>query len=119
VTVNIQSADLIIGQATTYDVVLKPGNNTVNVSGWIDLGTVLENLSEILSTQTKALEEGDIEITVTGNSTIYNGHHIGYYEEILNNLTLTTRVPFMNVLVGTIHGMMHSSSDSYSSTPSV
>jgi hypothetical protein len=119
VTVNIQSADLILGQAAAYDLVLKPGNNTVNVSGWIDLGTVLENLTEFLSTQTKALEEGDIEISVTGNSTIYKGHHIGYYEEILNNLTLATRVPFMNLLVDTIHGMMHFNSDSNWSSPSV
>jgi hypothetical protein len=100
--VNIQSADLIIGQATAHDLILKPGNNTVNLSGSIDLGTVLENRTEILSTQTTALAGGDLEISVTGNSTIYNGQHIDYYEEILNNLTLTTRVPFTKLLMDTI-----------------
>ncbi|KAJ5601227.1 hypothetical protein N7510_010761 [Penicillium lagena] len=116
VTLNLQSAGLIIGQATSYNVLLRPGNNTIELRGWVDIDTVLDNLLEILGTQMSALLGGDLELSATGNSTIYDNHHIHYYEEILNNLTLTTRVPFMKLLMDTIHGMTHSNSSSNSSS---
>ncbi|KAJ5355537.1 uncharacterized protein N7496_012749 [Penicillium cataractarum] len=98
VTLNLMSADLIIGQATILNVILKPGNNTVSLRGRIEISTVLENLSEILAVQKAALVDGNLELSASGNSTIYNGVHIKYYEQVLNNLTLVTRVPILEVL---------------------
>lgn len=115
-TLNLQSGGLIIGQATSYNVHLQPGNNTIGLRGWVDIDTVLENLPEILGTQMAALLGGDLELSATGNSTIYDNHHIPYYEEVLNNLTLTARVPFMKLLLDTLHGITHSNPSSNSSS---
>jgi hypothetical protein len=101
------SSDLIIGQATILNVVLKPGNNTVALRGRVDTTTVLENLSEILAVQKAALMDGDLELSASGNSTIYNGVHIKYYEQVLNNLTLITRVPILQILGGTLEGLLN------------
>lgn len=106
-TLNLMSSDLIIGQATILNVVLKPGNNTVALRGRVDTTTVLENLSEILTVQKAALMDGDLELSASGNSTIYNGVHIKYYEQVLNNLTLITRVPILQILGGTLEGLLN------------
>lgn len=108
-TLNLKSADLIIGQATVLNVLLKPGNNTVTLRGRVEISTVLENLPEILDAQKAALANGDLELSASGNSTVYNGVHINYYEEVLNNLTLVTRVPIIEILGGTLQGLLDNS----------
>lgn len=108
-TLNLKSADLIIGQATIFNVLLKPGNNTVALRGRVEISTVLENLSEILDAQKAALANGDLELSASGNSTVYNGVHINYYEEVLNKLTLVTRVPIVQILGGTLQGLLDNS----------
>lgn len=102
---NLKSDDLILGQATIFNVLLKPGNNTVSLRGHLEIQTVIENFSQIFSSQKEAILNGDIQLSASGNSTIYNGNHISYYEEILNDLTLTARVPIMKALLGTVEGM--------------
>ncbi|KAJ5807956.1 hypothetical protein N7474_009225 [Penicillium riverlandense] len=116
VTLNLQSAGLIIGQATSYNVLLRPGNNTIELRGRVDIKTVMDNLLEILGTQMAALLGGDLQLEATGNSTIYDNQHIRYYEEILNNLTLTTRVPILKILMDTLDGVKQSNSNSNSSS---
>ena len=66
---------------------------------------MIENFSQIFSSQKEAIMNGDIQLSASGNSTVYNGNHISYYEEILNNLTLTARMPIMKALIGTVEGM--------------
>ena len=67
---------------------------------------MIENFSQIFSSQKEAILNGDIQLSASGNSTIYNGNHISYYEEILNSLTLPARVPIMKALLGTVEGMV-------------
>lgn len=105
-TLNLQSEDLVLGYATINDVVLKPGNNTVALRGNLDIATVLQNIPQIVSSQRDALRSGELELIATGNSTIYNGNHIHYYEEILKDLELTARVPIMTLLLDTVQGML-------------
>lgn len=109
VTLDLKSEDLVLGQATIYNVVLKPGDNFVNLRGYIDIDTILDNIPKIMAAQTDALSKGNLELSADGNSTIYNGEHIGYYEEILNNLTLTAQVPIMKVLMDTVQGLANDS----------
>jgi hypothetical protein len=97
---------MVIGQATLENVVLKPGNNSVSVRGQLDINTVIDNLPAILSTPKSALMDGGIELTASGNSTIYDGRHIAYYEKLLNNLTITTRVPILMILLDTVRGLI-------------
>ena len=111
VTLNLESAGLRIGTATIHDVLLKPGNNSVSLRGRLDVNTVKENLAEVMASQSSALRSGDLEISASGNSTVYNGVHIKYYEDVLNNLTLTTRVPIVQILTGTLQGMVDGDSN--------
>ncbi|OOQ89561.1 hypothetical protein PEBR_07759 [Penicillium brasilianum] len=112
VTLNLMSSGLIIGQATILNVILKPGNNTVALRGRMEIATVLENLSEILAAQMDALMDGELELSASGNSTIYNGVHIKYYEQVLNNLTILTRVPILEILGGTLQGLLNDTDSS-------
>lgn len=105
VTLNLKSEDLILGQATIYDVLLKPGNNTVSLKGHISIETIIDNFATIVSAQKDAILDGNIQLSASGNSTVYNGQHISYYEEILNGLTLTAQFPIIKALLGTFEGM--------------
>lgn len=75
----------------------------------LNIRTVLENLLDIVGAQASALMDGKIEISASGNSTVYNGQHIPYFEEVLNNLTITARVPIMTILSDTLSGLRNSS----------
>ncbi|KAJ5688519.1 hypothetical protein N7462_002911 [Penicillium macrosclerotiorum] len=112
VTLNLRSYNLTIGQATIPNVVLKPGNNTVSLRGYVNITTILDNLSDILSSQKTALLDGEVELSASGNSTIYNDVHIKYYEDVLNNLTLTTRVPILQVIGDTLDALQDDSDSS-------
>ncbi|KAG2417656.1 hypothetical protein HFD88_008875 [Aspergillus terreus] len=112
VTLNLQSKDLVLGHALIQNVVLRPGNNTVDLSGRLEISTVLSNLGQILENSAEAIREGSIELSATGNQTIYNGQHIPYFERVLNNLTLTTRVPIMKLLLDTVQGFLSGSGSS-------
>ncbi|KAJ5086195.1 hypothetical protein N7532_010966 [Penicillium argentinense] len=112
VTLNLKSVNLTIGQATIENVVLRPGNNPVSLKGTLDIDTVLDNLEDMLAAQKSALEDGDVELSASGNSTVYDGIHIDYYEEILNNLTLTTRIPILEVLGDTLQGLLDNKNSS-------
>lgn len=103
---------MVVGQATIENVILRPGNNTVALSGEVDISTILDNLSDIIDDQKAALLDGDIELSASGNSTIYNGVHIQYYEDVLNNLTLTTQVPILEVLSGTLQQLLDEDNNS-------
>lgn len=106
VTLNMKSSDILLGKATIENVVLKPGNNSVDLRGELDLDVVLANIGPILAGQKTALSNGELELTASGNTTVYNGKHIRYFEEILNNLNLNARVPIVMVLLETLKGLM-------------
>ncbi|KAJ5542745.1 hypothetical protein N7461_008748 [Penicillium sp. DV-2018c] len=106
VTLNLKSQDMILGQASIDNVVLKPGDNLVDLHGYLDFDFLIDHLGEILATQNSALREGKIELSASGNSTVYNGKHIRYFEEILNGLTITTQVPIVMLLANTLGGLM-------------
>jgi hypothetical protein len=108
VTLDLKSTNILIGQATIENVLLKPGNNSVALRGRIDVDIVLDHLPAILAAQSSAIMEGQLELSASGNSTIYNGEHIVYYEKVLQGLTLTARVPIAMVLLNTLSGVMDS-----------
>ena len=111
-TLNLKSGDLVLGQAMIQNVLLRPGDNKVSLKGLLDIGFVLENIEDIMDYQKEALSNGEIELSASGNSTIYNGVHIEYYEKVLNNLTLTTRVSILAVLGDTLQGLLNDSNSS-------
>lgn len=91
-----------MGQGRIENVLLVPGNNTVPIRATFDLKTAIQNLGAILQAESDALTQGNILISASGNSTVYNGLHIPYIEAVLNNVFLTGEVPLIKILVDTL-----------------
>jgi hypothetical protein len=99
---------LVVGQGTIHNATIAPGNNTVDFSGVVDYAALLGNIEGILNSEADALGRGNLALNANGNSTVYNGVHIPYYEKILNNMTLGTEVPVTQLLVGSVGGLLSS-----------
>lgn len=93
---------VIIGQGLLDNVVLSPGNNTVAIRAIVDLKTMIQNLPTILDAEASSLTNGNVLISASGNSTVYNGVHIPYYEAVLNNLFLTGEMPIVKLLIDSL-----------------
>jgi hypothetical protein len=102
VTLNMIVGGVVIGQGRINNVLLAPGNNTVALSATVDLKTAIENLPRLLQAETKSLVNGNVVVSASGNSTIFNGVHIPYYEQVLNNLVITGEVPLIQILVDSL-----------------
>ncbi|KAL4955776.1 hypothetical protein BDW69DRAFT_192970 [Aspergillus filifer] len=111
VTLNLKSGDIILGTALLPDVTLLPGNNSVGFTGKADINSALSKIGPILSAQTAALANGEIELSASGNQTIFNGEYIRYFERVLNDLTITARVPITQVLLDTAGAFLGSDSE--------
>jgi hypothetical protein len=101
VTLNMIVGGIVVGQGRINNVMLTPGNNTVPIRATLDIKTALANLPAIFASQVNALKAGNVEISASGNSTIYNGQHIDYYETVLNKLVVTGQVPIVQLLIDT------------------
>ncbi|KAL5339937.1 hypothetical protein BJX70DRAFT_407671 [Aspergillus crustosus] len=111
VTLNLKSGSIILGTALLPNVVLNPGNNRVAFTGKADINSALSNIGAILSAQTDALKNGEIELSASGNQTIFNGQHIEYFERVLANLTITARVPILKLVLDTVGDFLGEDSD--------
>ncbi|KAI0911493.1 hypothetical protein F4823DRAFT_585991 [Ustulina deusta] len=97
-TLDLFSGDTKLGFVNIYDVILPPGNNTRNFDGQLYLTELIPNLGAILDSQSAALADGNIELTAIGNSTMVNGVHIGYIEQVLNKKSLVSTVSVVNLI---------------------
>lgn len=98
-----------VGEGRFENVLLRPGNNSVSLRATANIATLVENILPILTAQSSSLQQGNIEISASGNSTVYNGLHIPYYENTLNNLTITGEVPIVQILTDTLQTFLNSS----------
>lgn len=80
----------------------------MDIKGSLSIATVIDNLASILSTEKSTISNGDLQLSASGNTTIYEGTHISYYEEILNHLVLTTQIPILDVISDTLKGLLDS-----------
>jgi hypothetical protein len=94
--------NITMGQGRIDNVFLVPGDNTVPIRATFNLKTAIQHLGVILQAESDALTKGNVVISASGNSTVYNGVHIPYYEAILNNVVLTGEVPLIKILVDTL-----------------
>jgi hypothetical protein len=102
VTLNMIVGGVVIGQGRINNVLLAPGNNTVALSATVDLKTAIENLPTLLQAEAKSLVNGNVVVSASGNSTVFNGVHIPYYEQVLNNLVITGEVPLIQILIDSL-----------------
>lgn len=74
----------IVGNSTILDMTLKPGNNTLKMTGMLNQTLITESLNKT----------GFVDLIITGQSAVYEGQHLTYYEKALqsNKLKLTMNV---------------------------
>ncbi|ROV88544.1 hypothetical protein VMCG_10368 [Cytospora schulzeri] len=100
ITFNTWAGDVLIGGATVTDAYLEPGNNTIPFTGKIFLQTVMRNSADIVASQSSSLANGYLELGISGNSTIANGEHITYLEDVLNGIRIKAQLHEREVLGG-------------------
>ncbi|KAI9720411.1 MAG: hypothetical protein M1812_002917 [Candelaria pacifica] len=86
VTLSLSQNSIPIGTSLLPNLTLKPGNNTLDMRSTINQTLVLSSL--------KQFKDGMVPIDIIGNTSIYNGQHLPYYENALraNNQRITLNV---------------------------
>jgi hypothetical protein len=100
ITLDLKSGntDLVIGNATVNNVTLRPGNNTFPLRGVVDIGTIVSNLTEVVSSQGSAIRRGALSLTAVTRSIVSNGTLIPYYTKVLGSLPLVANVSIGDIL---------------------
>ena len=65
-----------IGNSTLTDFILVPGNNTVPMRSVINQTLVIEKI-------VSQYKDGLVPVDIVGNSSVYNGLHLPYFEKAL------------------------------------
>ncbi|KAI0483936.1 hypothetical protein GGR56DRAFT_544 [Xylariaceae sp. FL0804] len=99
VTFNVWSGDILVGQAALLDVDVAPGNSTLPFRGELFLDTITSDLVGILTSQGEYLSRGILGLGINGNTTVVDGEHVEYLEDVLNAASLWTEVPVTQLLV--------------------
>ena len=108
VSFNLLSGDVNLGLVHLYNLDLKPGDNTPTFEGEFYFKELVPNLSEILEYQATALQSGNLHLAAKGNTTIVNGEHIKYIEEVLNNKHIEFDVSVISLLASVLGGVLDS-----------
>lgn len=93
VTFNNYVNGQLIGNSTIDNLVLKPGNNTVPMHG-------VTNQSAVLDLIASTYKNGVLPIDIVGNSSVYNGLHLPYYEKALKSNTQHVELNITAALLG-------------------
>lgn len=80
VTMNLAIAGRSVGTTTLTNLVLKPGNNSVAMTGAVDQGYIIN----LLLSKNNPYKDGIVPFDITGNSTVYNGKEIPYFTKALS-----------------------------------
>ncbi|KIN07058.1 hypothetical protein OIDMADRAFT_36718 [Oidiodendron maius Zn] len=79
----------VVGNATINDLTLYPGDNNVLMSSIVDQTKVVESMDA---------SSGIVTVEILGNSSVYNGKHIPYYEKALSRTALSLDINLKQVL---------------------
>ncbi|KAJ5154717.1 uncharacterized protein N7500_010156 [Penicillium coprophilum] len=79
VTMNLELDGKPIGTTYLNDLVLKPGTNTVPLTGEVDQGQIIE----LLMSKKNPYKDGILPFDIIGNSSVYHGKKIPYFTKAL------------------------------------
>ena len=74
----------LIGTSLLPDLVLKPGDNTVDMRSTTNQSMILQKVS--------TFKDGVLPLDIIGNSSVYDGQHLTYYEEALKSNTVSIKL---------------------------
>lgn len=103
---NTWAGDALIGNATTMDVYLQPGDNTLAFRGQIFLEAVMMKSEAIITSQASTLSDGYLELGISGDSSVSNGEHTSYVEDVLSGIRFKARLHENEVLGGLARSLM-------------
>jgi hypothetical protein len=78
----------VVGNSTIDNMTLVPGNNTLPMYGTVNQTGILSSLDK----------SGYVNMIITGQSAIYNGQHLTYYESALASNVLTLQMNVFQIL---------------------
>jgi hypothetical protein len=87
VTLTLSTIKGVVGNSTINDMTLVPGNNSLPMTGIIDI-TLMAN----------SVVNGLVTLSIAGESAIYNGQHLTYYEAPLKSNILTLDMNVAQIL---------------------
>jgi len=91
VTLNLATAQQgIVGTSTIPDMTLRPGDNYLPMTATLNQALVLKSMDA---------KTGIVEMLIDGNSSVYNGQHLTYYEQALKSNKLTLRMNVTQILM--------------------
>ncbi|KFY16443.1 hypothetical protein V492_01329 [Pseudogymnoascus sp. VKM F-4246] len=89
VTMNISTKEKgLIGNSTIENFVLKPGQNLLPMEAIVDTALALGSVDK----------QGMVNMIIVGQTAVYNGVHLPYYEAALKSHTLTLAVDLQSLL---------------------
>lgn len=103
---NVVAGNVRLGLINLYNLILKPGNNSVPFEGNFFFNELVPNLKEILDSQKDSLNKGYIEFFATGNTTKVNGVNIPYLEGVLNKKRIRFTVSVIALLGDVLGGFL-------------
>lgn len=74
----------LIGTSLLPNLILRPGDNTVDMRSTTNQTLILQKYSKF--------PDGMVPIDIIGNSSIYNGEHLTYYEESFKSNTVSIKL---------------------------
>lgn len=111
-TLDVLSGDLVVGKVDVYDVLLKPGNNTIACDGFFNLTAVAGNLGNILQTQSGPLGGGKVELGLRAGEATLHGERLTFVEEILKDKVFKVNVSIFNLATSLLDGVLGAASPS-------
>jgi len=88
VTMSLSTAKSgFVGNATINNMTLKPGNNSLPLIGLLNQTAVLSSM-----------DNGFVDLLITGQESVYNGEHLPYYEKALQSNVLHLQMNVLQVL---------------------
>ena len=87
-----------IGNVSIDNLVLQPGSNTFPIRAQVDQGAVV---GALLSTY----KDGMVPMDIVGNTAIYNGQHLTYFESALQGLTQHVTLDVGSAIKSTVQNL--------------
>jgi len=82
----------VVGNSTILNFTLKPGDNSLPMFGIIEQPKVISSMDK----------NSIVELLIVGNSSVYNGQHLTYYEKALASNKLSLKMNVQQVLSDSI-----------------
>lgn len=93
---NSSNGDLQIGNATVPNLMLQPGNQTINFQSTANTTTIMSNLEMLLNGMDK--QTGELGFSVVGDKAYVGEEHIPYLDGVMKNVKVHGGLPFCEAL---------------------